>query len=140
MLFRSSIGIANVRFHREFQNKTCPGTRVGLIQFRNMVADCLGAEPAVPVPDTIPAVPYLRVVVGSDTIDECQPKIVNAHLWVLAAEACTHFKQPVPPGIDVHASGYALGTEVFGALGYTVEYVATAQGKRWYLKRPEWLD
>ncbi|MEN6302309.1 MAG: peptidoglycan recognition family protein [Armatimonadia bacterium] len=36
---------AGIRFHREFQNKTCPGTKLDLGAFRKMVAAPAAAQP-----------------------------------------------------------------------------------------------
>lgn len=41
---RFKLDLAAVRFHREFQNKTCPGTKVGLAAFRRLVEEAASGK------------------------------------------------------------------------------------------------
>jgi hypothetical protein len=129
----------DVYFHRQFANKTCPGTRMNLNRFRQDVDELLGGQPGLGIGDVIPALPKYRVVVGSDDIDECRPKVEAGHLYVLAEPFAKHLGKTVPAGVDVHVSGYAMGSEIAQALGYLTFYRLTSMGHRWYLKKPEWL-
>lgn len=129
--------VGSIHFHREFANKTCPGTRMNLTGLRGDVAEVLGRPAEQPVADVVPGVPRLRVVVGSDAIDEALPKLEEGHLYVLAEELCRHLRRNVPEGVAVHESGYTAGRELLEALGLVLNYRRTAQGHRWYVTWPE---
>ena len=60
LLDRFGLGIGAVRFHREFQNKTCPGTRIDLAAFRQLVAEAM-------VPGAVP----FRGIVHGDAFVQC---------------------------------------------------------------------
>ena len=64
VLGRFGLSLTAVRFHREFQQKTCPGLRIDLEGFRNMVAE-LGREPikVVRLPDS--------------TVIACRPEVIS---------------------------------------------------------------
>jgi hypothetical protein len=70
----------HIRFHREFQNKTCPGTKIDLGDFRRMVMGANANETAA-----------LKVVVlPENKIVECRPEVdggkVRCDLRPLAEE------------------------------------------------------
>jgi len=54
LLKRFDLGVENIRFHREFANKTCPGNKLGLVGFRAAVAAVLGDEDSGTDPEPDP--------------------------------------------------------------------------------------
>ena len=81
--FRLSAGA--VRFHREFQNKTCPGTRLDLADFRRRV---FGAQPQVPTTPDKHAPP---LVIGLDGLKLTEGKIIGDRLWAPVADVAREF-------------------------------------------------
>jgi hypothetical protein len=62
---RFKLKAEHIRFHREFQNKTCPGTKIDLAEFRKMVMKAEGNE-----------VETLKVVVlPENRIVNCRPEL-----------------------------------------------------------------
>ena len=127
----------NVHFHREYADKTCPGTRMSLLGFQCDVAELLQVPGPKLGDDVVPSLPRYRVVVGSDSIDKCLPKVVDGTLWVLAEELCKHLARNVPETVATHDNGYAEGQKLVEALGLMLTYRRTAQGHRWYVTWPE---
>ncbi len=74
LLARFDLTPDDVHFHREYANKTCPGTRLHLAEYRQQVA-ALRTEPLPPCP---PASLSLKVVLlpGSQVID-CHPQLID---------------------------------------------------------------
>jgi len=58
----------NIRFHREFQNKTCPGMRIELMDFRQRVMT------------TMPEEEIRVVLLPQNIIVECRPTLENNHI------------------------------------------------------------
>lgn len=73
---RFKLSPSAIRFHREFQNKTCPGARFKINDFRKAVYDSAPLSYEVDVP-----VITLAVVLGGNYI-ECEPKMVGGRLTV----------------------------------------------------------
>ena len=57
LLKRFDLGVENIRFHREFANKTCPGNKLGIAGFRAAVAAVLGDEGSGTDPEPDPPAP-----------------------------------------------------------------------------------
>lgn len=75
---RFSLRPANVRFHREFADKSCPGTRCNLDKFRRQVFE---EWPATEDDNPEVALPTLAVVLGGNVVD-CSPRLVGGRLTV----------------------------------------------------------
>ena len=75
---RFNIAAGDIRFHREFADKSCPGTRIKLSAFRDMVFNAGGGNPE---DDTEPNIRTLGVVLGGSFI-ECEPRLVGGRLAV----------------------------------------------------------
>ena len=133
---RFNLNRDRIRFHREFQNKTCPGVKVDIGWFTGA-----SHQPSMP------ALPPMAVVIGSKVVD-CAPKIFEDRLYVKAlpfANALGYAR--VPESIHIHDSGYALATAlahacgwVLGAQQYVVSEINGQRIQRWYPKLPEWME
>ena len=148
---RFEIGAGGIRFHREFADKTCPGTRVGLTHFRRLV---MGMQ--VPkAEDTQPNIPTLAVVLGGNIVP-CEPRLVGGRLtvdavpffnaldpeWALGfeypgfvhADTGRMFIHEAAPWFKAH--GWVIGGEVWRTETLPGRLVI----KRLYPQRVEWLE
>ena len=145
---RFSLEAQNIRFHREFANKTCPGTRIDLSKFRSLVFGT-----AIPSEDTEPNIRTLGVVLGGKFI-ECEPRLVGGRLTVAAAPFFNALDPQWSIGFEypdfVHADtgrmyideaapwfrerGWVIGGEV-----WRQEQAGGVTVKRLYPQRVEWM-
>ncbi len=65
LMERFALKPENIRFHREFENKTCPGMRIDLMDFRQRVRA------------TMPAEEIRVVLLPQNTVIECRPALEN---------------------------------------------------------------
>ena len=142
VLRRFKLGIAAIRFHREFADKTCPGTRMSLAGFRANVAESMGKPYASEgMLDTIVGQPHYAVVLGGNVVP-CIPRIeVDDRLTIKASALLPMMGvevSEVPAGV-IHGNGRCYALELFDAIPHwSLEYRMTPMGHRWYPQDDRW--
>jgi len=147
---RFELGASAVRFHREFQDKTCPGTRINLSEFRHLVMGTV-ADADTGYPDVTPNVPTLAVVLGGQIIP-CAPQLVGGRMTVdaqafffalgmTASVALPDFVHADTGRMFIHEAapwfrerGWVIGGEV-----WRQEQAGGVTVKRLYPQRVEWM-
>ena len=147
---RFKLAASAVRFHREFQDKTCPGTRINLSEFQHMVMGT-DADADTGYPDVTANVPTLAVVLGGRVIP-CQPRLVGGRLTVDAREFGKALKIEWPPVAPVFlhsdtgrmyiheaAPWFEQQGWVIDGRVWRVEQAGGVTVRRLYPQRVEWM-
>lgn len=74
LLDRFELGVDAIRFHREFENKTCPGLKLGIASFRREVERYMG--------------PQATVIVNGQQLPGEVSELRDGSTWVRARDIC----------------------------------------------------
>lgn len=141
------LGPAAIRFHREFQNKSCPGTRIVLADFRQRVQQAMSRTQTGGITEQAAATPPPLAVVLNGQIVECSPVLTDGRLRVFPGPYCAALGSSIVPEIAIDATGRAIavdltrrlpGNWVLGPDQYRV--TCTSDGlrlQRWYPQKKD---
>ena len=89
LLVRYQLGVANIRFHREFADKTCPGAKVSLATVRGQVAALMAPDDSQE-PESAPDAPDVSPW-AQEAVDWCR----REGLMVGYPDGLFHGREPV---------------------------------------------